>query len=120
MPHEDEMMQREHNGGAFLLGLLAGAAFGAALALLFAPKEGRQLRGDLSESAERWQKNAADAYRQASDQLNQAVERGREAYERALAAAKRAADEVRNVSARPAQESDEAAAAPAGEVPTEG
>lgn len=31
----------------FLLGLIAGGAIGAALALLYAPKSGRELRGDI-------------------------------------------------------------------------
>jgi hypothetical protein len=43
-----ERRERRH-WGAFFLGLLIGAAAGAALALLTAPKPGRQMRGELTE-----------------------------------------------------------------------
>jgi gas vesicle protein len=38
------------SGYGFTTGLLAGAAVGAGLALLFAPKSGANLRSDLGES----------------------------------------------------------------------
>lgn len=41
----------QHDPGAgFGVGMMTGLLVGAGLALLFAPKPGRELRGDLSES----------------------------------------------------------------------
>jgi gas vesicle protein len=84
-PHYEE----ESGGGGFLIGLLCGTALGAAVALMFAPKAGSELRQTLYESTGDIRKKAYDAYGQATEQVNtyvskgkQAVERGREAVER--------------------------------------
>ncbi|MEN2769176.1 YtxH domain-containing protein [Ornithinibacillus xuwenensis] len=41
----------ENNGKDFVLGTIIGAAVGASLALLFAPKSGKELRGDINQGA---------------------------------------------------------------------
>jgi gas vesicle protein len=71
---------------AFLMGLLGGAA----LALLYAPKSGRETREYLGEKAREGRARAADAAAKGRDVLNQgretlnsAIERGREAYQQA-------------------------------------
>ena len=38
-------------GGSFVMGLLTGTVLGAGLGMLFAPKAGSELRGQLSEQA---------------------------------------------------------------------
>ncbi len=38
-------------GSGFMMGLLTGTVLGAGLGMLFAPKSGSELRGQLSESA---------------------------------------------------------------------
>lgn len=64
MPYEVEHEERRgSSGGAFLAGLLMGAAIGAGLALLFAPKKGSELRGQIAESARKARESARDAYR---------------------------------------------------------
>ena len=85
-PHYEE----ESSGGGFVIGLLCGAALGAAVALMFAPKAGSELRQTLYESTGDIRKKAYDAYGQATEQVNnyvakgkQAVERGREAFDNA-------------------------------------
>jgi len=61
--------QREsRHWGAFLLGMLIGAAVGAAIAMLTAPKPGRQMRNELASSA-----------RDAAGRAKVAAERAREA-----------------------------------------
>jgi gas vesicle protein len=53
-------MSRENNsGGTIFFGFLAGGAIGAAMALLFAPKSGKELRNDI--------KNKTDAYLDEAD-----------------------------------------------------
>src|SRR5229473_3206442 len=38
-------------GGSFVMGLLTGTVLGAGLGMLFAPKSGSELRGQISEQA---------------------------------------------------------------------
>jgi gas vesicle protein len=73
MSHEQEAVLRP-SGGVFLAGLLMGAAVGAGLALLFAPKAGRELRRDLAESARRARESARDAYRRATERVGKVGE----------------------------------------------
>jgi gas vesicle protein len=57
------------NGGGygFAVGLLVGAMAGAGLALLFAPKPGVQLRGELGEKMGAWRDTAAKKVRDVAD-----------------------------------------------------
>jgi gas vesicle protein len=89
-PHYED----ESGGGGFLLGLLAGAALGAAIGLMFAPRAGSEIRQTLYDSTTDLRRKAHDAYGQATDQVNnivtkgrQAVDRGREAFDSARQAA---------------------------------
>jgi gas vesicle protein len=43
-------MYNDDRGHGFAIGMLTGAMMGAGLALLFAPKAGAELRGDLNDS----------------------------------------------------------------------
>jgi gas vesicle protein len=56
--------------GGLVLAFVAGAAVGAAVALLFAPASGEQTREYLSERAREGRDRAADAARQGRDILN--------------------------------------------------
>ena len=77
--------------GAFIGGMLCGAAVGAALGLLYARQPGDQLRARIATQADALRRRASDAYTNASeavssavnvsrDAVNDAVSRGREAY----------------------------------------
>jgi gas vesicle protein len=79
-------------GNNFLMGLVCGAAVGAAVGLLLAPKTGAQMRQQLADSTDRLRKRATDGYATAvhsvSDAVddvvargNKAVQRGKTAYE---------------------------------------
>jgi gas vesicle protein len=70
-----------HTNG-FVMGLLCGAAVGAALGLLFAPKAGSELRSQLYDSTERMRRRAGEAYNQASDTMSDLVDKGRSAVRR--------------------------------------
>jgi gas vesicle protein len=50
------------SAAGFALGMLAGAVIGAGVALLFAPKPGRELRQDLGESMDGLKKAVAKRY----------------------------------------------------------
>jgi len=76
--------------GNVLLAFLVGALSGAAVALLYAPKSGRETREYLGEKAREGRARAADAAAKSRDVLNQgretittAIDRGREAYQQA-------------------------------------
>ena len=86
MAYEYDRFEREEGSGSFLMGLLAGTVLGAGLGMLFAPKAGSELRGQLGEQANRLRSSANDAYGAASEKVSQMVDRGREAYDRARSA----------------------------------
>jgi gas vesicle protein len=76
--------------GSVLLALLVGALGGAAVALLYAPKSGRETRELLGEKAREGRARAAEVAARGRDALNQgretittAIERGRDAYQQA-------------------------------------
>jgi gas vesicle protein len=77
-PHYEE----EAGGGGFLIGLLCGTALGAAVALMFAPKTGSEIRQRLYESTEDLRRKAYQTYGQATEQVNNAASKAREAVER--------------------------------------
>ena len=77
-PHYEE----ESGGGGFVFGLLCGAALGAAVGLMFAPKAGSELRQTLYDSTGDIRKKATDAYGQATQTVNDYVAKGRDAVER--------------------------------------
>ena len=66
-------------GGHFSLAFFTGVALGVALGMLFAPYEGRQLRFNLSDSAQRFRRKTMDTYQDAAEMMGDFVERGRSA-----------------------------------------
>jgi len=79
-------------GPGFLVGLLAGAALGAGLGLLFAPKKGRELRGQLADSASSIGRVASDRYHKVAGAVSAIADRGRDVGRDVMARAKGAAD----------------------------
>jgi gas vesicle protein len=69
----------ESKAGTFLFGLVCGAAVGAAVGLMLAPKTGAEIRQQVLEQAEKLRKQAANAYGSASNAFDNVVARGREA-----------------------------------------
>lgn len=98
------MEQRESDrGAAFGMGILAGAVVGAGLALLFAPKAGTELRGELGQSMDTLRDAVTRRYRDVATRagveignLQANVERATDAVESmAQQAIETAADRVR-------------------------
>lgn len=69
-------------GGGFLTGLLFGAAVGAALGVIFAPRAGADTRRQIAQSGTRLRDGAMRTYEQARDAGNAAVSKARDAYDR--------------------------------------
>src|SRR3989442_15119143 len=80
-------------GGSFVMGLLTGTVLGAGLGMLFAPKAGSELRGQLSEQAGNIKNAASDQYRRVSEAAGGLAPRGREMYDKARDALSRGAGE---------------------------
>lgn len=68
--------------GSFVAGLLWGAAVGAALGVVFAPRSGAETRQAIADSGQRLRDTAQRTYDRASESVNSAVEQGRDALER--------------------------------------
>ena len=74
-------MSREKNSG-IVLGLLAGAAIGSLLGVLFAPEKGRETRKRLRRKAEDLRDEAFEQYEQLSEKAKQGVEKLKQEYEK--------------------------------------
>ena len=70
------------SGAAFALGLLAGAAIGVGLGLLFAPKEGAALRRDIAKRARDLGEDAGQQIDRVTEAADELVERGRDVAQR--------------------------------------
>jgi len=81
-------------GGSFVMGLLTGTVLGAGLGMLFAPKSGSELRGQLSEQAGNIANAATDQYRRVSEAAGDLADRGREMYDKARDAVSRGTEEA--------------------------
>jgi len=85
-----------HGGaGVFALGIVMGAAIGAGLALLMAPRSGRELRDDLAGRARKARESAAEGYRQGRERVGQVVGKGREAVDKARGVAQRTKEDIK-------------------------
>lgn len=87
--------ENEGQGSGFVMGLLTGTVLGAGLGLLFAPRAGSELRGQIGESAANLSRTAQDQYRRATETASGIVDRGRDLYDRARESVSRGADEAR-------------------------
>src|SRR5438034_2112118 len=70
--HEGEY---QGSGGHFLTGMLWGMAIGAAVALMFAPRRGVDLRNQMVDSVNRAGRRAKDTYDRASETVNDVASR---------------------------------------------
>jgi gas vesicle protein len=70
--------QQGIGGGGVLLAFIAGAAVGAAVALLYAPASGEETRDYLGQRAREGREKAAEAARQAREHAAEAARQGRE------------------------------------------
>jgi gas vesicle protein len=75
--------QQGIGAGGVLFAFAAGAAIGAAVALLFAPATGEETREFLSKQAKEGRDRAAEAARQGRDMVNRGRETLTTAFDRA-------------------------------------
>ena len=72
------MANQQESGGAVLLAFVAGAAVGAAVALLFAPAAGVETREILGQRAREGRDRAAEAARVARERAADTAREGKE------------------------------------------
>src|SRR5258708_30543991 len=82
------------NGSSFVMGLLTGTVLGAGLGMLFAPKSGSELRGQISEQAGNLANTASEGYRRATQTASDLADRGRQMYDKAKDAVAKGTDEA--------------------------
>lgn len=61
--------------GKLLLAVMAGAAIGAAIGILFAPKKGEETRRDMMDAADELASAFKDKLKETSDSINEIRER---------------------------------------------
>jgi hypothetical protein len=76
----DRFDDESSGGGAFMMGLIAGAVLGAGIGMLLAPKAGSELRSQLGDQASRLRERAAEGYTAASRKVSAASSRVSEMY----------------------------------------
>jgi gas vesicle protein len=94
------MFRHDSDSSAFATGLLAGAVVGAGLALLFAPKSGEQLRGDITDSVDALRDAVAERYRDLAERAGVQLDNLQARAERAADILEASAREVINTAAR--------------------
>lgn len=94
----------DEGGGNFVIGLLAGALLGAGIAMLFAPKPGRDLRRDLGEQADRFAADASSKYRKTSEGAAEWARKASAAAEEVAKSGKELYNNVRDAVAKGADE----------------
>ena len=72
------MSERGIQTGTVLVSFMAGAAIGAGLALLFAPKSGAEMRETISDLAEDAMGKIKEYSKEAQDKIKTAIEDGKE------------------------------------------
>jgi gas vesicle protein len=85
------------HGGGFVTGLLCGAAVGAAIGLLLAPRSGAEMRRTLADSAERLREKGRETYDAANEAFGRVVDQSRRAAEAGRARVEDAVNEGRAV-----------------------
>jgi gas vesicle protein len=82
-------MSRDNGlGKGMLVGFLAGSAIGAIIALLYAPKSGKEFRNDIKERTDEFLDDAQDYLANAKQKANEIINEGKKKSEKLVADAK--------------------------------
>ena len=88
-------MSKENNSGlSIFLGILAGGAIGAVLALLFAPKTGRELRNDIKSRTDEYLDEAEKYIAEARDKAKVLINDGKKRSEKIINDAKEKSEAI--------------------------
>jgi gas vesicle protein len=81
-------MSENNSGKSMFIGFLAGGAIGAALALLYAPKNGKELRSDIKGKADEYYGEAEKYVAEAKDKVKDILSEGRKKSEKLVSDAR--------------------------------
>jgi gas vesicle protein len=89
-------MANEENGlgKGLLIGFLTGAAVGSIIALLYAPKSGKELRADIKTKSQEIMDDAEGYLANAKDKATQLINEGKKKSERLVAETKEKVDSL--------------------------
>jgi gas vesicle protein len=87
-------MNNEENGmgKGLLIGFLTGAAVGSIIALLFAPKSGKELREDIKNKSQDFMEDAETYLANAKDKASQLINEGKKKSEKLVSDTKEKVD----------------------------
>ena len=88
------MSQENNFGSGVLIGLLAGGAIGAALALLYAPKTGKELRQDIKSKTDVYLDEADKYIADAKDRAIHLINDGKKKSEKLIKDARTRSEEL--------------------------
>lgn len=81
-------------GRGLFVGFLLGSVAGSVIALLYAPKTGKELRGDIRERSDDFLKDTENYIEQARSRANDLINEGKKKSEKMVADAKVKVDEL--------------------------
>jgi gas vesicle protein len=87
-------MEERGTSKSFLLGLLAGGLAGGAIALLYAPKSGREMRKDISQKKDKLIKDADRYYEDTKKRVDKMLHDGKKKAETLIHDAKAKAESI--------------------------
>ena len=88
------MAQENHLGKGVLIGFITGGALGAALALLYAPKTGKELRAEIRTKSDDYLDEADKYIAEAKDKAIDLINDGKKKSEKLIKDAKAKSDEL--------------------------
>ena len=88
------MSQDNNVAKGFLIGFLAGGAIGAVVALLTAPKSGRELRADIKLKSEEYLDEAEKYLSEAKDKARELINEGKKKSERIINDARSKSEDI--------------------------
>ncbi len=87
-------MSENNMGKGLLIGFLAGGAVGAVLALLYAPKSGKELRSDIKNKADGYLDDAEKYIAEAKDKAKDLINEGKKRSEKLISDARTKSEEL--------------------------
>ena len=90
-------MAEDNNGSAksVLVGFLAGTVVGAIIALLYAPKSGKELRSEIKQKANDFKDDAGEYLKAARSKAVEIINDGKRRSEQIVSEAREKADQIR-------------------------
>jgi gas vesicle protein len=88
------MAQDNHLAKGLFIGFLAGSAIGAVIALLYAPKSGKELRKDIKNKTDEYYEETEKFLAEAKDKAKELVNEGKKRSEQLVSNAKTKSEEL--------------------------